>query len=622
MNPKSKASTKPGEIRNSEVTTGNVDAGLMDFVLRAGRIINSGQTRSILVTGNVNDFFLTPGEYGEVCLPIVRHLEKVWTVPGRAVITYEVNGPIRFHDPNILAEASASWTAWRKIITPVSYGGLMSDDSFTPAGEDLSSLLNRATGRPTLALEILRQICICSRAIGPDGTPFLATDLIILIEGADLLVPTGPVASLNEADRMRAAILRDWFSDPDFSEGHDTAVLISESRSMINESVSSLPQLLEVHAPLPGPIEREGFLVQFSRTAGKKAPVFTGGADAVAKASAGLTIMALSQMLKSAVHGKKPLGPADTLPKVEEFIQSRLGEGVVEFKKPSHTLDDVIGYKDLKKFLRESFIPRIRKGGRGSISGAAVCGPIGAGKSFIFEAVAAELGMVVLVLKNIRSQWYGQTDVIFERLRGVLEALDRVVIFVDEADTQFGGVGAGSHETERRLTGKIQAMMSDPALKGRVVWLLMTARINLLSPDLRRPGRAGDLIIPVLDPTGPDLEEFSRWVVGPSLKGPLTKKNMKTFCDCFSGLSCAALASMRSELAARAGEDLLTTTEIVAILDDFLPPDIGEVRRYQELQALLNCTRKSLLPLVPGGDVAAAREAWRREAKGLEEGGN
>ena len=49
---------------------------------------------------------------------------------------------------------------------------------------------------------------------------------------------------------------------------------------------------------------------------------------------------------------------------------------------------------------------------------------------------------------------------------------------------------------------KIQAMMSDPALKGRVFWLLMTARIHLLSPDLRRPGRAGDLIIPVLDPEG------------------------------------------------------------------------------------------------------------------------
>ena len=70
----------------------------------------------------------------------------------------------------------------------------------------------------------------------------------------------------------------------------------------------------------------------------------------------------------------------------------------------------------------------------------------------------------------------------------------------EQADTQFGGVGADIHPTERRLTGRIQAMMSDPALRGRVIWLLMTARIHLLSPDIRRPGRVGDLIIPVLDP--------------------------------------------------------------------------------------------------------------------------
>ena len=80
-------------------------------------------------------------------------------------------------------------------------------------------------------------------------------------------------------------------------------------------------------------------------------------------------------------------------------------------------------------------------------------------------------------------------------LEGTLtDALSKVIIFVDEADTQFGGVGSDTHETERRLTGKLQAMMSDTALRGRVALLLVTARIHQLSPDIRRPGRVGDLI--------------------------------------------------------------------------------------------------------------------------------
>ena len=80
----------------------------------------------------------------------------------------------------------------------------------------------------------------------------------------------------------------------------------------------------------------------------------------------------------------------------------------------------------------------------------------------------------------------------------------------------FGSLDNSSHETERRLTGKIQAMMSDPRMKGRVFWLLMTARVHRLSPDIRRPGRVGDVIIPVLDPSEDDRRDFIQWLFGPT----------------------------------------------------------------------------------------------------------
>ncbi|MEZ6088754.1 MAG: hypothetical protein R3C05_12165 [Pirellulaceae bacterium] len=71
-----------------------------------------------------------------------------------------------------------------------------------------------------------------------------------------------------------------------------------------------------------------------------------------------------------------------------------------------------------------------------------------------------------MVLKSIRSQWFGQTDVIFERLRRVT-ALEKVVIFVDEADTQFDGSTPGGHEPGATPDWKDSAMMSDPRLRGR-----------------------------------------------------------------------------------------------------------------------------------------------------------
>ena len=83
-----------------------------------------------------------------------------------------------------------------------------------------------------------------------------------------------------------------------------------------------------------------------------------------------------------------------------------------------------------------------------SLSQALLWRPIGAGKTFLFEAFAAELELPVLVLKNIRSKWYGGTDIIIEHLRSVLSALERAVIFIDEADTMFGSLDGSSHETE------------------------------------------------------------------------------------------------------------------------------------------------------------------------------
>ena len=218
-----------------------------------------------------------------------------------------------------------------------------------------------------------------------------------------------------------------------------------------------------------------------------------------------------------------------------------------------------------------------------------------------------------------RLQWFGQTDVIFERLRRVLLALAKVLIFVDEADTQFGGVGADTHETERRLTGKLQGMMSDPALRGRVIWLLVTARIHQLSPDLRRPGRAGDLIIPTLDPEGEDRKDWLAYVVKPVCPAGLDAEQIARLDIATAGFSAAAFAALRSELKARLRIDdkrVLTCDEILDVIHDQMAPAIGETRRYQTLQALVNCTRRSLLP--DPRVTEAERAAWATEIRTLE----
>jgi len=592
-----------------------------EFLARMGRILNSRQARTVVVTGNIYDLYYLEPEDKYVSL--LDFLVAKWNLPGVILIVYEINGPLRCARAADMAKVREAWTKWRVGLTPDEIAikrmldGPKAAAHETAAAESFDANLQAAVGNPTLALELLRQMCLCSRTV-LNGQPILNENLAIVIEGADLIIPEGQIHTLSDVDRHRVSICHDWFSDPGFMDGDDSVALLTESRSLLNQRVSRLPQVLEVQAPFPDQPDRAHFISWFNRRHEGSPMKLWATQEDLAVITAGLSIHAIFQLLKGAVHENKKLEQQDVIAKVEEYIQSQLGEDIVEFKKPTHSLNDVIGYARLKQFIKEDLIPRFQSGGDDALPGAAVCGPIGSGKTFIFEAMAAELDVVVLVLKNIRSQWFGQTDVIFERLRRVLEALAKVVIFVDEADTQFGGVGPEAHETERRLTGKIQAMMSDTRLRGRVIWLLMTARIHLLSPDIRRPGRTGDLIIPVLDPVGDDRRVFMEWTLAPAGVGSLSDADWAEFDSLTKGYSSSSFAALRSELKARTKRagGKLAMEDVRKIVKDLIPPDIAETRRYQTLQALVNCTRRSLLPNPDTTD--QDRQAWANEIRKLE----
>lgn len=588
-------------------------------VLRpCARILNSGQTRSLLLTGNIHDLFCHSSGGETIYAPLLDYLVANWHSPHLSFVVYELNGAVCFPDPEIEVRVRRAWSEYHD-----QHGGGSDTQGLPPSGtterDSFDFYLRQSLHNSTLALEFLRQLCACARQSVGHGR-LLEAPLLIIIEGADLLVPDAPISNLNDSDRQRVTILHDWFGDPGFMNDRDAVVLLAESRSLLHQRIARLPQLLEVEVPVPDEPVRRHFIHWFDKARTTDYGVKCWGThEDLAKFTAGLNVHALMQLLKGAVHDRRELTQRDVVDRVEAFIKGQLGEDIVEFKKPVHNLKAVVGFRRLKTFLEEELMPRLSGPAEEALSGAAVCGPIGSGKTFIFEAMAAELDMVVLVLKNVRSHWFGQTDVLFERLRRVLQSLARVLIFVDEADTQFGGVTPEVNETERRLTGRVQSMMSDTALRGHVFWLLITARIHLLSPDLRRPGRVGDLIIPMVDPEGDDRDAFIEWALKPVLAMPLTADQTRLLHQETEGYSAAAFASLRRELQVRAKRGKLVFDTVLNLLRDYLPPAIQDTRRYQTLQALINCTRRRLLP---DPDVTDdTRRRWEEEIRSLEERG-
>lgn len=552
------------------------------FLTQLKKIINTGQSRSVILTGNIYDLF-DDGEGNYV--PVMNLLQakckvqKTETQKGITQIVWQVNRPIEVIGNEELDELDRIWTR------------------FHTDTKGLKARLSESLDNSVYALELLRQITECARR----GN--CKNNLLIMIEASDMILPEAPISHMMMHDRKRVSIVQDWFGDPQFISGHDTVILLSESRSSIHHRISRLPHVLSVEVPLPSRQERYMFILHDPASAAHKKEHHCELADALSDQTAGLSLHAIRQLLRSGDYS-----PKNVASKVEEYMEGQLGEGVVEFKRPTHTLEDVVGFARVKKFMKDELVPGFMNG---DLAGALVGGPIGGGKTFLCEAVASEIGVPVIVLKNIRSKWYGETDQIFERLRRLMETFHKIVVFCDEADSMFGDISS-DQETERRLTGKIQAMMSDPELRGRVIWFLMTARPHRLSPDIRRPGRM-DLILPILDPEGDDRLAFIKWAFG-NLYNEDSRVKME---NATLAYSAAEFAALRSRIKASKCETLQSA---MAVAEDIVSPDIADTRKYQTLQAQMNCTRKSLLcdNGVSRHEFLAMRDKWKREIEQME----
>src|SRR5690606_4260159 len=141
------------------------------------------------------------------------------------------------------------------------------------------------------------------------------------------------ISDLNDRQLQRIGIVHDWFSDPAFMNGGDSVVLFAESRSLIHPRVARLPQVIDIEVEAPSAEERRHFIQNFFERAEAK-PQLWASQDELATFTAGLSIHALRQLLLRSSYTGRPLTPADLIDNVEEFIQSQLGEDVVEFSKP------------------------------------------------------------------------------------------------------------------------------------------------------------------------------------------------------------------------------------------------------------------------------------------------
>jgi SpoVK/Ycf46/Vps4 family AAA+-type ATPase len=201
-------------------------------------------------------------------------------------------------------------------------------------------------------------------------------------------------------------------------------------------------------------------------------------------------------------------------------------------------------------------------------------------------------------LKNFRSKYVGETEGNLEQLLGVLRAMGPVVVVIDEADAALGSRESGGDSgTSGRVFSMIASQMGDTRYRGKLIWMLLTSRPDLLPIDLKRQGRA-EVHLPLFNPGDEQEVRYMFKVMGRKnradlnpdlLPDGLAERNL-------SGADIESIVLIAKRHALLGGHDNIMAEDLKRAVDDFVPSAQGLEKEKQELAAVLECTSMSFLP--------------------------
>ncbi len=453
------------------------------------------------------------------------------------------------------------------------------------AGRSLSSLIESNRHSPLPNLVLLKEMT--SSFIQLRRIEYGIKPLCIIIQYAGALLSPGDYDRLSDIDRQRLVFFLNWISDPIFRNSPELIIMINSVKSEINSKITKLPNVSHIEIPLPDEKSRTRFIDHFRK---KRSGIkIKGGKQRFAEATAGLTLNNIKDMLEAAHRTGKPVTRQHVLDEVNTVLQAQLGN-IISIKRPSHTPDQIIGYKRTAEIFFNLFDRCEEKDT--AVSAVLVSGPNGSGKTFQLEAYAARSGRIVIELTGLRGSYFGQTDQFFELLRWHIATFGKILILVDEAHTAFGSVhSADTHKTEKRLAGNIIKMMGNPDFLGKVLWGLMTSRPDELDPDIKS---RSPIQIPIFDLEGNERVDFVAEIFKRK-KIDLSEQDIQEIVEKTDYYSARDYRNLVAEvLAARRKKPEIKVLEVLSGWQ--ASRSIKTQREFQETIAALHCSYPKLLP--------------------------
>jgi SpoVK/Ycf46/Vps4 family AAA+-type ATPase len=532
---------------------------LPGWAARMARKYYAGEASHFLLYGNIYDLVRAGAEYISVLNYLQREL-----VGSKYLVTYNRSEGIKFGS----SEAERAFQAQLRVADP-----LQSRD-----------WINQLPKDPARALPLIEHFLLYGDQVA------------VIINFLETIIPAGDVSYMSGDDRTNLVAFQRWITSSRLLKKDNIVILIAESQADLHPRIRENSRLVSIEIPYPDDQERLDYIGYMrSQIPGLKMGVTD---DQLAVMTSGLNRVHLTALMRSAASEPEGINLENIRQKKKELIEAEC-VGLVEFVQPMFGLDSVGGMTRAKDFMK-SIADTVRSGqAEEAPMGVLISGPVGTGKTFLAQCFAHDCGMNVVAFKNFRERWVGSSEANLEKILNLLQTLAPIVVLVDEADATLGSRDSGGDSgVDARVFSKLAAAMGDTRNRGRILWILMTSRPDLLPIDLKRQGRAEEHISLFY----PDTEQDRQAIID----AMLTKNKIDHECadwsvitkreSAISGADIESILIRARRLARSCRRKSVTQEDVVNVANEFVPARDEMAVEFQNLVAAREATSREMLP--------------------------
>ena len=278
---------------------------------------------------------------------------------------------------------------------------------------------------------------------------------------------------------------------------YNTTVIIVDSQSQTPPEIEKYISRLDI--PFPDDAEIKRLINEHIETNGYDSSKFTEtDLEKLLPTLKGLTAFEIDRMLDIAMSNNGTLSAEDKDMILVRKKQMVRNSGVLDLVDTPERIEDIGGLDTLKTYLKKKAkvmenLTDAMKFGVNVPKGVFIVGMPGCGKSLCAKATAAlfDVPLLKMDMGSLMGKYQGESEENLRKAIRIAEAAAPCVLWIDEIEKGFSGIGGSNSESITRMFGYFLSWLQD---KTSGVYVIATANnASNLPPELKRKGRFDEI---------------------------------------------------------------------------------------------------------------------------------